>query len=60
MSAGDIAERFGCSWPTTSNHLRILTDAGLVQVKNRAENASTSSTGTVSANLGAAWFEEFA
>ncbi len=30
MSAGAIAERFGCSWPTTSRHLAVLLDAGLV------------------------------
>lgn len=32
MSAGDIADRFACSWPTTTRHLRVLEEAGLVQV----------------------------
>ena len=31
MSAGDIAARFSCSWPTTSRHLRILEAAGLLE-----------------------------
>ena len=31
MSAGDIAARFRHSWPTTTRHLRVLEDAGLVQ-----------------------------
>lgn len=35
MSAGEIAERFGCSWPTTSRHLKVLRDAGLVGVERR-------------------------
>ncbi|MGF1624341.1 MAG: ArsR/SmtB family transcription factor [Alphaproteobacteria bacterium] len=35
MSAGTIAERFGCSWPTTSRHLAVLRDAGLVSVVRR-------------------------
>jgi DNA-binding transcriptional ArsR family regulator len=35
MSAGAIAERFGCSWPTTSRHLSVLRDAGLVSVVRR-------------------------
>lgn len=35
MSAGDIAERFGCSWPTTSRHLGVLRDAGLVSVQRQ-------------------------
>ncbi len=33
MSAGDIADRFSCSWPTTTRHLKVLEKAGLVQVK---------------------------
>ena len=32
MTAGEIAERFRCSWPTTSRHLRVLQSAGLVKV----------------------------
>ncbi|HMI94113.1 MAG TPA: metalloregulator ArsR/SmtB family transcription factor [Polyangiales bacterium] len=35
MTAGEIAQRFACSWPTTSRHLRILEAAGLVQVEKR-------------------------
>ncbi len=35
MSAGDIADRFACSWPTTTRHLRVLEDAGLVRVTQR-------------------------
>ncbi len=33
MTAGAIADRFACSWPTTTRHLRQLTDAGLVTVE---------------------------
>lgn len=29
-TAGDIAERFHHSWPTTSRHLRVLEAAGLL------------------------------
>jgi DNA-binding transcriptional ArsR family regulator len=35
MTAGEIAGRFSCTWPTTSRHLRILEDAGLVRVDRR-------------------------
>jgi DNA-binding transcriptional ArsR family regulator len=31
VRAGDIARRFSCSWPTTTRHLRVLEDAGLVR-----------------------------
>ena len=30
MRASEIAERFACSWPTTSRHLKVLEEAGLV------------------------------
>lgn len=33
MTAGEIAGRFDCSWPTTTRHLRQLEDAGLVTVE---------------------------
>lgn len=35
MTAGEIARRFSCTWPTTSRHLRILSEAGLVRVDKR-------------------------
>ena len=35
MTAGEIADRFSCSWPTTSRHLRTLQDAGLVTVEQQ-------------------------
>jgi DNA-binding transcriptional ArsR family regulator len=35
MTAGEIAERFSCSWPTTSRHLRKLESANLVAVERK-------------------------
>lgn len=35
MTSGAIAGRFNCSWPTTTRHLRVLEDAGLVRVELR-------------------------
>jgi DNA-binding transcriptional ArsR family regulator len=35
MTAGEIADRFACSWPTTSRHLRVLEEAGLVRTERR-------------------------
>src|SRR5262245_25407917 len=35
MTAGEIADRFACSWPTTTRHLRILESAKLVRVERR-------------------------
>jgi DNA-binding transcriptional ArsR family regulator len=35
MTSGAIAARFDCSWPTTTRHLRVLEEAGLVEVALR-------------------------
>ena len=35
LTAGEIADRFACSWPTTSRHLKQLESAGLVRVERR-------------------------
>jgi DNA-binding transcriptional ArsR family regulator len=35
MTAGEIARRFDCTWPTTSRHLRQLAGAQLVTVETR-------------------------
>lgn len=35
MTAGEIAERFSCAWPTTTRHLKVLEEAGLVAVAPR-------------------------
>lgn len=38
MSAGEIADRFRCSWPTTTRHLGVLESAGIVEVKKQGRN----------------------
>lgn len=35
MTSGAIASRFDCSWPTTTRHLRVLEEAGLIRVALR-------------------------
>src|SRR5215813_6102476 len=30
MTAGEIAGRFSCTWPTTTRHMRVLERAGLL------------------------------
>jgi DNA-binding transcriptional ArsR family regulator len=35
MTAGEIADRFACSWPTTTRHLKVLIAAGLVRVERQ-------------------------
>lgn len=35
MAAGDIAGRFAHAWPTTTRHLKVLEEAGLVTVERK-------------------------
>ena len=35
VSLSEIAERFGCSWSTTTRHLNILREAKLISVVKR-------------------------
>lgn len=35
MTAGEIASRFECAWPTISRHLRVLEDSGLLVQEKR-------------------------
>jgi DNA-binding transcriptional ArsR family regulator len=33
LTAGDLAARFAHAWPTTTRHLGVLVDAGLIHVR---------------------------
>jgi DNA-binding transcriptional ArsR family regulator len=37
LSVGDLVERLGLTQPQTSKHLRVLREAGLVRVEQRAQ-----------------------
>ena len=38
MTAGDIAKRFSHAWPTTTRHLRVLEEAGLLTHTKQGRN----------------------
>jgi len=38
MTAGDIAGRFAHAWPTTTRHLGVLVDAGLLRQTRDGRN----------------------
>jgi DNA-binding transcriptional ArsR family regulator len=60
MSAGDIAKRFAHAWPTTTRHLRVLEDAGLItheqQGRGRLYRINTEKLAVIEEWL--AWFGE--
>lgn len=60
MTAGEIAARFGCSWPTTSRHLRLLEAAGLVRVEKRGRERIYRLDAARLYGVAAKWLELFA
>jgi DNA-binding transcriptional ArsR family regulator len=58
-TAGEIAGRFAHKWPTTTRHLRVLEDAGLLRQEKRGRtrvySVDKSRLALVSEWLG--WFE---
>ena len=61
MTAGEIAERFACRWPTTTRHLKVLEAAGLVQVIPRGrERLYRLNRKRLTATMGSwlEWFEK--
>ena len=60
MTSGAIAARFDCSWPTTSQHLRVLEKAGLVTITLRGrERVYRLEAGRLD-SVARAWLDRFA
>jgi len=59
MTSGEIAARFDCSWPTTSRHLKILQDAGLVHVALRGRQHVYRLDRGPLRSVAGAWLERF-
>jgi len=59
MTAGELASRFDCSWPTTTRHLGVLNEAGLVRCERHGrERHYTVDTENLTAVAGR-WLEKF-
>lgn len=59
MKAGDIANRFGCAWPTTTRHLRQLEEAGLVTVQKQGRERLYLLNKEVLAHVVGGWLNNF-
>src|SRR5262245_46905563 len=59
MTAGEIASRFGCSWPTTSRHLKQLEQAGLVAVETRGRERAYELVGERLSRVVGGWVQRF-
>jgi DNA-binding transcriptional ArsR family regulator len=59
MTSGEIAARFDCSWPTTTRHLRILEDAGLVHAELRGRQRVYRLDGDRLRSVAGGWLARF-
>jgi len=60
MTAGEIAGRFACSWPTTTRHLRVLAEAGLVRVVKKGREREYRLDVSRLSSVAGGWLEWFA
>ena len=59
MTSGDLARRFDCAWPTTTRHLRVLADAGLVTVTREGRERHYHLEGAVMVDSAGRWIDRF-
>jgi DNA-binding transcriptional ArsR family regulator len=59
MTSGDIAARFDCSWPTTTRHLGILQQAGLVHTVLRGRQRVYQLDADRLRSVAGAWLSRF-
>jgi DNA-binding transcriptional ArsR family regulator len=59
-TAGEIAQRFECSWPTTSRHLATLVDCGLLSVTRRGRERVYSANAAHLRDMLTRWADYFA
>ncbi len=59
MTAGEIASRFDCTWPTTSRHLKQLEEAGLVEVESRGRERTYHVNTKLLERVVGGWLERF-
>lgn len=59
MTSGELADRFDCTWPTTSRHLRLLTDAGLVTVTKTGRQRNYTLDSSSLEEVAGHWIDRF-
>ncbi len=59
MTAGEIAQRFSHSWPTTTRHLRVLETAGLVRVERSGRERTYCLEAKLLINITRKWLRWF-
>lgn len=59
MTAGELASRFDCSWPTTTRHLGVLNDAGLVRCERHGRERRYTIDGEQLREVAGRWLAKF-
>lgn len=59
MTSGEIAGRFDASWPTITRHLRILEQAGLVEVVLHGRERAYHLRADPLFDVGTRWLDRF-
>ena len=59
MTSGELAARFDCTWPTTSRHLRVLTDAGVVTVTKAGRQRNYAVSAEALDDVAGRWIDRF-
>ena len=59
MTSGDLAARFDCSWPTTTRHLGVLVDSGLLTVERSGRERIYSINAAVIGAVAGGWIDRF-
>lgn len=59
MTSGELASRFDCSWPTTTRHLGILSDADLVTTDKYGRERHYSLNVKELNHVAGAWIDRF-
>ena len=57
--SGELAQRFDCSWPTTTRHLSVLADAGLVTVIREGRQRRYQLNNEAIVSTAGAWIDRF-
>ncbi len=59
LTSGQLAKRFDCSWPTTTRHLGVLVDCGLLSVEQMGRERSYSINHAVLDDVAGDWIDRF-
>ncbi len=59
MTSGELADRFDCTWPTTSRHLTVLADAGILTVTKTGRQRNYTLQTDQLDHIAGSWIDRF-